>query len=411
MLRLFCARSPFHVTQALATAAPRSSAPRLRALVHGAGPTGCLAALALADAGWEVTLRDPLSAEQLTGRSRAYAFNQSSQRLLARLDLWGALQPLMVPFRNLLLRDQAIGSELNFTLADLPSSVRGSGADAVGWIALHGPLMAALLQRLTAHPAIALRLQDAGETPGAGSGDTSPDLVVAADGPASPHRRQLGIGQWQWVYRQSCLTAQVELRGCGDDQAWELFRPEGPFAVLPLGERRFQLVWSAPAHRCRQLESLPPAAFLDRLAGTLPDALQPDALLDQPRAFPVALQLARRLARGRTLLVGESAHRCHPVGGQGLNLCWRDVACLHRLAGLVAAGRLGPEQLPGRYARRRWPDLLLTLLATDLLVRLFSNRSAPLLPLRRVGIALLRAGAPLRRLSLGVMTVGPTRPW
>ena len=398
------------MTQAQPTAAPRSPARSLRALVHGAGPTGCLAALALADAGWQVTLRDPLSAHQLGERNRAYAFNHSSQRLLARLDLWGGLEALMVPFRRLLLRDQAIGSELPFTLDDLPASARADGADAVGWIALHPPLMAVLLQRLEANPAISLRFQDCGDGPGAGSADASADLVVAADGPASPHRRQLGIGQWQWAYRQSCLTAQVELRGCGDDQAWELFRPEGPFAVLPLGERRFQLVWSAPAHRCRQLESLSPAAFLERLAGALPNVLQPDALLDQPRAFPVALQLARHLARGRTVLVGESAHRCHPVGGQGLNLCWRDVACLHRLAGLVAAGRLRPEQLPGRYARRRWPDLLLTLLATDLLVRLFSNRAAPLLPLRRLGIGLLRAGAPLRRFSLGVMTQGPTRP-
>jgi 2-octaprenyl-6-methoxyphenol hydroxylase len=358
-----------------------------------------------------VTLRDPLSAGQLAGRSRAYAFNHSSQQLLARLELWQALEPLMVPFRQLLLRDQAIASDLTFAVADLPPAARRGEADAVGWIALHAPLMAVLLERLSAHPAIELRLQDPGESGLTGHDGAGPDLVVAADGPASPHRRQLGIGQWQWAYRQSCLTAQVELRGCAVDQAWELFRPEGPFAVLPLGEGRFQLVWSAPAHRCRQLESLAPAAFLDRLAGALPDALQPDALLDQPRAFPVALQLARRLARGRTVLVGESAHRCHPVGGQGLNLCWRDVATLHTLAGRVAAGRLQPSQLPGRYARRRWPDLLLTLLATDLLVRLFSNRCGLVLPLRRVGLSLLRVGAPLRRLSLGVMTQGPTSPW
>ena len=392
----------------------------LHAAVHGAGPTGALTALALADAGWRVTLRDPLDAAQLQGRSRAYAFNHSSRRLLEQLDLWGALAPVMVPFRRLQLRDQPLGREVPFTLADLPPGAR-SGADAaVGWIGLHGPLMAVLLERLQAHPAVRLQLGPAapaspaaGPAAAAAAGTAEPpaDLVVAADGPASPHRQALGIGLWHWPYRQSCLTAQVELRGSDDDQAWELFRPEGPFAVLPLGQGRFQLVWSAPAARCRQLEALDGAAFLDGLAGALPGALQPDALLDQPRAFPVALLLARRLGRGRTVLVGESAHRCHPVGGQGLNLCWRDVACLHRLAGLVAAGRLPPEQLPGRYARRRWPDLLLTLLATDLLVRLFSNRAAPLLPLRRLGIGLLRAGAPLRRLSLGVMTQGPTRPW
>jgi 2-octaprenyl-6-methoxyphenol hydroxylase len=396
-------------------AAPPASAHPLHAQVHGAGPTGCLAALALADAGWTVTIADPLSAAQLGNRSRAYAFNHSSQRLLDQLGLWGELESLMVPFRQLQLRDQALDGEVPFGVADLPPRCRRTAGQAVGWIGLHAPLMAVLLGRLDAHPAIATRLGAAAGPPASLPPGTpperEPDLVVAADGPASPQRQALGIGLWHFTYRQSCLTAQVELRGSPPDQAWELFRPEGPFAVLPLGGQQFQLVWSGPASRCRQLESLAPVAFLDRLAGALPEALQPDALLDQPRAFPVALLLARRLAQGRTVLLGESGHRCHPVGGQGLNLCWRDVAALHRLAQRVAAGRLQPQQLPARYARQRWPDLLLTLLATDLLVRLFSNRHRLLLPLRRLALGLLSRSAPLRRLSLGAMTLGPCRPW
>ena len=384
----------------------------LHAAVQGAGPTGALAALALADAGWTVTVRDPLAADQLAARSRAYAFNHSSRLLLEQLDLWTELTALMVPFHHLQLRDEALGRQVPFELADLPPAARRRPDAAVGWIGLHGPLMAVLLARLARHPAIALQLGDpAPSAMASGASEPQADLVVAADGPGSPHRQALGIGLWHWPYRQSCLTAQVELRGSADDQAWELFRPEGPFAVLPLGGGCFQLVWSASTARCRRLEALDPAAFLDVLAGTLPDALQPDALLDQPRAFPVALLLARRLSRGRTVLLGESGHRCHPVGGQGLNLCWRDVATLHRLARRAAAGRLSPERLPACYGRQRWPDLLLTLLATDLLVRLFSNRQLLLLPLRTLALALLARLAPVRRFSLAVMSQGPGRPW
>ena len=51
--------------------------------------------------------------------------------------------------------------------------------------------------------------------------------------------------------------------------------------------------------------------------------------------------------------------------------------------------------------------MLLTLLATDLLVRLFSNRSPLLLPLRHLGLLLLAKLAPLRQLSLSAMTDGP----
>jgi 2-octaprenyl-6-methoxyphenol hydroxylase len=99
------------------------------------------------------------------------------------------------------------------------------------------------------------------------------------------------------------------------------------------------------------------------------------------------------------------------VGGQGLNLCWRDVAELHRQARRVATGELPLPQLPAAYGRRRWPDLLLTLAATDLLVKVFSNRAALLLPLRQLALALLARADLLRRLSLAAMTDGLVLPW
>lgn len=377
----------------------------LTALVHGAGPTGALAALALADAGWQVRLRDPQPPEALCRRSRAYAFNHSSQRLLDRLGLWTPLQPHLVPFEQLQLQDQAVGRAVPFQPGDLGRRRGAQPGAALGWIGQHAALMAVLLQALERHPAIALEL---------GGGSAAPAAVhleVAADGSQSSRRQAAGIGVWHWPYRQRCLTVQVALAGAASGQAWELFRPEGPFAVLPLGEHRFQLVWSAPAPRCQSLEQMGDAAFLDALAGVLPEPMEVQELLDQPRSFPVGWLLARRLQRGRLVLVGESAHRCHPVGGQGLNLCWRDVAELHRQARRVVAGQLGWARLPAAYGRRRWLDLLLTLAATDLLVRLFSNRQPLLLPVRRLALALLARLAPLRQLSLALMTDGPGRPW
>ena len=376
----------------------------LQAQVMGAGPTGALAALALADAGWQVTIVDPQGSPALLERTRAYAFTQSSRKLLERLGLWQACDPLMVPFRRLELLDLGARASVAFALPDLAGTLAQRKGAALGWIAQHRPLMGVLLERMQAHPAITTQLGQSGD-PAMGSGPA--DLVVAADGPHSPTREALGIGLWQWSYRQSCLTAMVTMRGSDDDQAWELLRPEGPFAVLPLGDGQFQVVWSAPQGRCRQLESLADAAFLDALAGALPDRFQPDGLLDQPRAFPVSLQLARRQHRGPCVLLGESGHRCHPVGGQGLNLCWRDVAVLHRLAQRATAGRLAADRLPAAYGLRRWPDLLLTLAATDLLVRLFSNRAPLLLPLRRLGLGALARLPWLRRFSLAAMTHGP----
>lgn len=60
----------------------------------------------------------------------------------------------------------------------------------------------------------------------------------------------------------------------------------------------------------------------------------------------------------------------------------------------VARGRLAVASIGRAYGRRRWGDVLLTLLATDLMVRLFSNRQPLPLGLRRLVLALLRRVAP-----------------
>ena len=114
--------------------------------ITGAGPTGSLAALALAEQGCFVGLRDLQSASALQSRSRAYAITHSSRRLLCRLGLWGTLRDHLVPFDRLDLRDQATGQRAVFRLDDLARPNQGHGA--IGWILDHRPLMAVLLERL-----------------------------------------------------------------------------------------------------------------------------------------------------------------------------------------------------------------------------------------------------------------------
>ena len=148
------------------------------------------------------------------------------------------------------------------------------------------------------------------------------------------------------------------------------------------------------------------AAFLDQLATVLPMGLEVDALLDTPRAFPQVLLLSRRLNQGRGILVGEAAHRCHPIGGQGLNLCWRDVNTVISLVESVQNKGLSVSKLPRSYARLRWIDLLLVSLFTDLLLRIFSSRHRLNLLLRWPMLLLLKRLPWLRRLCLSLMTDG-----
>ncbi len=364
--------------------------------VVGAGPSGALLALALAKT-HSVVLEDLQSFQALISRSRAYAITHSSRRLFSQLGLWEDLLPCLTSFSKLDLRDQGCNQKVIFSLSDLDPESRSHGA--IGWILDHRPLMQLLLDRLVQSENVVLQLGGPSELP------LEARFVVAADGPRSATRQSWGIKTLEHTYTQGCLTAKVALRGAEPGSAYELFRPEGPLAVLPLSDGSYQVVWSAPLNLCRQRAALAPGPFLDRLASVLPEDIQPDLLLDQPAAIPQQLMLARQFGSRRGVLIGESAHRCHPVGGQGLNLCWRDVSTLVALINKPS----NPNRIAWSYQLKRLPDVLLVSLATDQLVRLFSNRLLWLLPLRHLILKCLSGSRALRRLSLRAMTNGPLK--
>ncbi len=118
--------------------------------------------------------------------------------------------------------------------------------------------------------------------------------------------------------------------------------------------------------------------------------------------YPLGALHAHRYFDTRLVLVGDAAHTIHPIAGQGLNLGFRDAIALADLL-IEAAGHgddPGAPDLLRRYQRRRRPDNLLILAATDVLDRLFSNDN-PLLRLARdIGIAAVHRAPPLKRLFM-----------
>jgi 2-octaprenyl-6-methoxyphenol hydroxylase len=129
-------------------------------------------------------------------------------------------------------------------------------------------------------------------------------------------------------------------------------------------------------------------------------------LLNPPQVFPARLRQSRRYYQHRLALVGDAAHHCHPVAGQGLNLGIRDAAALAQV--LLDAWRrqedLGEVQVLRRYGRRRRWENWVVLLFTDLLTRTFSNSYWPLVVLRRLVLIGMIRFPPLRRFLLRLMT-------
>jgi 2-octaprenyl-6-methoxyphenol hydroxylase len=184
-----------------------------------------------------------------------------------------------------------------------------------------------------------------------------------------------------------------------DNVAYEIFYPEGPFAILPMvpGDRS-ALVWSVTRADAPGYLKLGARGFLAELEGKMGGLLGKMELLAPLSSYPLGFHHAGRITDQRLALVGDAAHGIHPIAGQGLNLGLRDAAALTEV--LVEGARLGLDlgdaQLLKRYERWRSLDTFMVAASTDGLARLFGIRGDAASAVRRFGLSAIQRVAPLK---------------
>ncbi|KOV27177.1 FAD-dependent oxidoreductase [Streptomyces sp. XY152] len=175
------------------------------------------------------------------------------------------------------------------------------------------------------------------------------DYLVAADGPRSPVRESLGIGQngpGDLFHNVSLTFTSRDLAGVVGDRRFivcYLTNPDADGALLPVDNRE-HWVFHAPWHpeHGETLEEFTDercVAHIRRAVG-VPDL---DVEITGRAAWHAAERVAERYADGRVFLAGDSAHEMSPTGAFGSNTGIQDA---HNLAWKLAAV-LGGWAAPG----------------------------------------------------------------
>ncbi|WP_369264338.1 FAD-dependent oxidoreductase [Streptomyces sp. R35] len=185
------------------------------------------------------------------------------------------------------------------------------------------------------------------------------DYLVAADGPRSPIRERLGIGQTGPGDLFHNVSVTFTSRGLADvvgDRRFivcYLTNPEADGALLPVDNKE-HWVFHAPWHpeHGETLEEFTDERCEEhiRRAVGVPDL---DVRITGRAAWHAAERVAERYADGRVFLAGDSAHEMSPTGAFGSNTGIQDAHNLAWKLAAVVGGWAGPGLLKSYDAERR----------------------------------------------------------
>jgi 2-octaprenyl-6-methoxyphenol hydroxylase len=379
-------------------------------LIAGGGFAGFALAIALRQAlgdHFAVTLADP-ELGQNGGDVRASAIAAAPRRMFEALGVWDAVAAKAQPILDMEITDSRVDDAVRPVFLTFGGEIEPG--EPFAHMVENGSLVAALAAKAASIGVVLVNAsvtdfmtEAAGVNAVLSDGAAiSAALLVAADGARSRLRERAGIATRGWSYGQSAIVTTVAHERSHEGRAEEHFLPAGPFAILPLRDRRSSIVWTEESGAAERIVALPDADFHGELEKRFGLRLGDISVVGPRRAYPLGLWVARSFIAGRLALIGDAAHVIHPIAGQGLNMGLRDVAALAEA--VVEAVRLGAD--PGeasvleRYQRWRRFDTMTMCVSTDGLNRLFSNRSDVLRLVRDLGLGVVERLPALKRLFI-----------
>ena len=386
-------------------------------LVVGAGPAGLSFAAELAGSGLKITLIEKSPLEILQNPpydGREIALTHLSREIMQRLGMWDLIpKDEIYPLRDAKVLNGQSDYQLHFPQ---PTQARGEPADCLGYlISNHNIRKAAYevvskLENVTILTGIGVKevktSEDEAQVILENGEVLSGHLLLAADSRFSQTRRQLGISSDMHDYSRTMFVCRMKHTLSNQHTAYECFHYGRTIALLPLEEHLTNTVITVDSDKADTIKKMSPeelaASVKEQLKGRLGDM----ELVSTIHNYPLVGMIAQRFYGKRSALIGDAAVGMHPVTAHGFNLGLSSADIFAKLI-LEAEQRgqdIGAASLLEKYSTKHMLHAQPIYHGTNMLLKLFTNETAPAKILRGLVLRASNNFPPLKKLITKQLT-------
>lgn len=360
------------------------------AIIIGAGLSGMLISIILAQYGKKIALIDQNDINQIKTRindGRVSAISFVATNILKKFGIWQNVSNYASPINEIKVFDNDSPLSLEFDKQSHP----------LGYMLENHIQLNNLLNILNSEKNISLFFKTKYEdftvnndevTVKLPSEELKANILIASDGKNSSIREKLSIKPTKNDYQQIALVFNIEHELPHNNTAYEIFTSQAPIAILPLvSSNQSSIVFQSNIKAENFFRNLKKQELESLISNHLNKYVGKIKIISEIFYYPLSLIYSNNYYQNRIVFVGDSIHSIHPLAGQGFNQTILDIESLTKL--MRFENDIGQEHILKTYQKSRIFDNNLMIQSTDKINSIFTSKNPFISFGRKISLSLI----------------------